>query len=221
MSSIFSRSARILLAVIPCLIAGAAHAQQVKGSVIDVEFTNIVGDGVTVSQGGSLLTWGWPVDSSLKFTGESFNSNVGQAFSLGELRFQNGWNWTSENLEAATLGTTVQFTKPFNAVDTFRFDIDLQTNGSNPDSVGFELASLNKAYSIGNSGYALRLLGFWTGNGYASSFSVGENSAVSKDIYARLELAPVPEPGEYAVMGMAGLTVCGLMLRARRVRRNA
>jgi hypothetical protein len=28
----------------------------------------------------------------------------------------------------------------------------------------------------------------------------------------------VPEPGEYAVMGLAGLTVCGLMVRARRRR---
>lgn len=51
------------------------------------------------------------------------------------------------------------------------------------------------------------------------SFTVNNSGANTAGIAFNLQTPAVPEPGEYAVMGMAGLTVCGLMIRARR-RRN-
>lgn len=48
--------------------------------------------------------------------------------------------------------------------------------------------------------------------GYYTNFNASGSGTFSAS------LAAVPEPGEYAVMGMAGLTVCGLIVRARRRR---
>jgi hypothetical protein len=47
------------------------------------------------------------------------------------------------------------------------------------------------------------------------SFRVNNSGANTAGIAFNLQTA-VPEPGEYAAMAMAGLSVCGLMIRARR-----
>lgn len=59
--------------------------------------------------------------------------------------------------------------------------------------------------------------------GYVPLFEVGWSnraSALREFSITVQAAAAVPEPGEYAVMGIAGLTVCGLMLRARRRRQS-
>jgi hypothetical protein len=55
---------------------------------------------------------------------------------------------------------------------------------------------------------ALGGLNAFTTTGFQGGFTATADGKVN--------INPVPEPEEYAVMGMASLALCGLMLRARR-----
>jgi hypothetical protein len=69
--------------------------------------------------------------------------------------------------------------------------------------LSFELRNANVSYNAGTGSL----------NEFQSLSFTGSFDAVPDD---DTNIIPVPEPGEYAVMGMVSLTLCGLMVRARR-----
>lgn len=212
----------LLLLILPT--CGVAHAQSVSGSISGGQFnaasgTNIRGVGTDRLEWSAINNIN---ESSLTFTaGSAFSTAVDTPFSIGTLTFVNRLNPLA-NLDVASLRTTVIFTQPLSAgTQQFTFDLDIDKNFLLPDTAEFTLGSLNNVYSMGTSGYTLRLLGFQSTGGFSSTLAVPDGQTRTGSIYVQVSgPTAVPEPGEYAVMGMAGLTVCGLMMRARRTRVN-
>lgn len=106
-------------------------------------------------------------------------------------------------------------------------------------SSGATLQSLtfgNVSYTGGS--YLINFLSTYKGTSAIGSFSLGLTAITPKlkvnalhglnsfkangsgGTFDATSIGAVPEPGEYMVMGMAGMTVCGLIVRTRR-RRNA
>ncbi len=117
---------------------------------------------------------------------------------------------------------TVSFTWNYASVDTPGFDgFDFLLNGA---SVVFaDTDGQNGVFSTGvSTGDSLAFRLFTLDNFFGRGSVTVSNFAAPAGPVSPPGPGPgtpaVPEPGEYAVMGMAGLTLCGLMVRARRRR---
>ncbi len=151
-----------------------------------------------VNANGSVNTSGAP--SFIVLTGG--NNNSGNA------------GTTSFTISSAGTGT-VSFNWLYNtsdlnpSYDPFIFKVNgvqmTTTNGGGPNTQsGFYSTGIAAGQSLSFQIYTTDNK-FGTANVKISNFSAPSISAPG-----------VPEPGEYAVMGMAGLTLCGLIVRARR-----
>ncbi|GAB4465250.1 MAG: hypothetical protein OHK0029_35750 [Armatimonadaceae bacterium] len=215
-SRFFSAAGVSLLAL--TLSVGAAHAQTVSGSATGI-FENSVGTNFR-GNGTNRVEWSRfnnVNEASLTFTGSAFGSTVDSPFSIGSLTFVNRVNPLA-SLDATSLKATVIFTQPVGNTSSYTFDLELSKNFLAPDTVEFTLASTSQQFLIGNTGYFLTLNGFSNGvGGFTNSFAVADGQTGSSNVF--VTVSAVPEPGEYAVMGVIGLPLAGLMIRARRTRR--
>ncbi|GAB4464319.1 MAG: hypothetical protein OHK0029_34140 [Armatimonadaceae bacterium] len=95
-----------------------------------------------------------------------------------------------------------------------------QFNGGGSPNAGLSAGQTSSQYTILSStnSFSGITAAALANNVYIRFKAIGSNgqgSDVAHNLFTP-SVAPVPEPGEYAVMGMIGLTLCGLMVRARR-----
>ena len=178
------------------------------GTLIDI------GNGPVGSShtGDAYLTFG-PI-SQIAGSGQQFGVVTVAQFGGGSFEVWTGANKTGEKLLAGTFGNSLfvaSGTGNLFSLDFGTVDYDVTTDFAK------EFLAVNPGTGIyGNFSLSLSSLSKFP---IGVNGSGGLNSFNAKGFSGTMDAMAVPEPGEYAVMGMAGMTVCGLMVRARR-RRN-
>jgi hypothetical protein len=156
-----------------------------------------------ITQTGAAVVDGITGEISAEFSAGSFSINT-LPFGAGDVLLTGdfgGTLFTSASGDAAGLQNNKLVFSEVTYHTGFYVDDFIAKYGSlGPGSFSLSFTSIEPDISL-------------TGGGI-NAFSANNSSGVFSATTA------VPEPGEYAVMGMAGLTVCGLMVRARR-RRSA
>lgn len=124
-------------------------------------------------------------------------------------------SFKAENTNSATTGSLLKLDFADVIYDnTTPYALTFMNPVNHPGS-GFD-PQLTGTFSLTFQGVTPTPLGVTAGgglNGFTTTGFQGGFTATSDGI---VNINPVPEPEEYAVMGMASLALCGLMLRARR-----
>lgn len=179
------------------------------------------------------FSWGDPDDfgtgpNQLTFSGDSFSSEIGSLFKIGDLTYFNGSVTPGTSVESVPLNLRVSFGDRVNVSEVFNFDFHLKNTpndspnpAENADFVFVGKNFGNRNFTFADKKYTLSLTGFReTGSTTdVSEFRVLEGKETTAAIFAKITLVPpaktIPEPGT-----VAGLSLLGIYLISRRKSAN-
>lgn len=193
--------------------------------------TNPVYSGV----GTNSFRWGDPDDfgtgpNQLTFSGDSFSSEIGSLFKIGDLTYFNGSVTPNTSVDFVPLNLHVSFGDRPNLSEVFNFNFQLvntpNDSATNPaDNADFVYVGKNfgnRNFTFADKQYTLSLTGFReTGSTTdVSDFRVLEGERTTAGIFAQITEVPpaktIPEPGT-----IAGLSLLGIYLISRRKSANS
>lgn len=175
------------------------------------------------------FTWGHPIENAfanqLVFKGNSFSTDTGSLFKIGDLTYVNGTVHYRTSVESVPLKLSLSFNKPNKVEQVFDYQFNLKNTPNLSDdpelNADFLVVAENNAkrsFIHGGNTYTLSLSGFSGDNGKTnlSEFWVLEGEKTTAAIFGKISKVPfskkqVPEPGF-----LLGLSVVGLCLISRR-----
>ncbi len=186
--------------------------------------TNPVYSGV----GTNSFSWGDPDDfgtgpNQLSFNGNSFSSEMGSLFKIGDLTYFNGSVVPDTSVESVPLNLQVSFGDRINSeVFDFKFHlVNTPNDSTNPaDNADFVFVGKNfgdRNFTFADNKYILELTGFRQQGSTTdvSEFRVLEGEKTTAAIFAKItqvqDLKTIPEPGI-----VAGLSLLSIYLISRR-----
>lgn len=188
-------------------LSNSTHSIEVKGLSSGVFLNPYPPSAVVGGVGTNYFTWGDPANfgtgpSSLKFTGRSFATEIGNVFSLGTLRFFNGTIAGGSGADYVDLQINIMITTPsgevFSFIRTLRLINTLNTSDpiASADIVYLPTSFPENSFRIGGYDYTVSIIGFgnFTGPGFTTldRFHVFENSSASAELLARVGRACIP-----------------------------
>jgi hypothetical protein len=193
--------------------------------------TNPIFSGV----GTNSFSWGDADDfgtgpNRLTFNGDSFSSEIGSLFKIGDLTYFNGSVTPNTSVDFVPLNLHVSFNDRVNVSEVFDFNFQLvntPNDSPNPaDNADFVYVGKNfgdRNFTFADKKYILELTGFReTGSTTdVSEFRVLEGKGTTAGIFAKITEVPsdtktIPEPG-----AIAGLSLLGIYLISRRKSANS
>ncbi|NEU77008.1 PEP-CTERM sorting domain-containing protein [Hassallia byssoidea VB512170] len=192
--------------------------------------TNPIYSGV----GTNSFSWGDPDDfgtgqNQLTFSGDSFSSEMGSLFKIGDLTYFNGSVTPNTSVDFVPLNLHVSFGDRVNVSEVFNFDFHLKNtpnDSPNPaDNADFVYVGKNfgnRNFTFADKKYTLELTGFREKGSTTdvSEFRVLEGKGTTAAIFAKITEVPpdsktIPEPGT-----VAGLSLLSIYLISRRKSAN-
>jgi hypothetical protein len=184
--------------------------------------------------GSNLFTWGDPDDfgtgpNQLTFAGNTFSSEMGSLFKIGDLTYFNGSVTPGTSVESVPLNLHVSFGDRVNVSEVFDFNFQL-VNTPNDSPIAADNADFvyvgknfgNRNFTFADKKYTLSLTGFREKESTTdvSDFRVLEGKETTAAIFAKITQVPpdtktIPEPGT-----VAGLSLLGIYLISRRKSAN-
>ncbi len=179
--------------------------------------------------GSNLFSWGDPDDfgtgpNQLIFAGNTFSSEMGSLFKIGDLTYFNGSVTPGTSVDFVPLNLHVSFGDRLNVSEVFNFNFHLvntPNDSPNPaDNADYLYVGKNfgnRNFTFADKKYTLSLTGFReTGSTTdVSEFRVLEGKGTTAAIFAKITEVPsaktIPEPG-----AIAGLSLLGIYLISRR-----
>ncbi|GAX43397.1 peptidase-like protein [Tolypothrix sp. NIES-4075] len=192
--------------------------------------TNPIYSGV----GTNSFKWGDPDDfatgqNQLTFSGDSFSSEMGSLFKIGDLTYFNGSVTPNTSVDFVPLNLHVSFGDRVNVSEVFDFNFQLvntPNDSPNPaDNADFVYVGKNfgnRNFTFADKQYTLELTGFREKGSTTdvSEFRVLEGEETTAGIFAKITEVPpaktIPEPGT-----VVGLSVLGIYLISRRKSANS
>ncbi|MFT5276451.1 MAG: hypothetical protein ACI97K_001360 [Glaciecola sp.] len=203
-----------------CGILLPAYAAPIEGASSCL-FENAVGGTgmVTSGVGTSSFTWGTGVDSppsGLDCVGQSFDTNTGVFFDVGEITYFNGAINAGTGADSVDLSLSLAFTDPVGISENFIYLLSLVntpntgTAQEQADIVQFPVVLPTQSFNIGGLLYTLALeVGEVTEGGFSTqtTFSVLEGESATATLRGKVTIAQVPVTGSLAllVIGLAGV----------------
>ncbi len=201
-----------------CGILLPAYAAPIVGASSCI-FENAVGGTgmVTTGVGTSSFTWGTGTPpSGLDCAGESFNTNTGVFFDVGEITYFNGAINAGTGADSVDLSLSLAFTDPSGISENFIYLLSLVntpntgTAQEQADIVQFPVVLPTQSFNIGGLLYTLALeVGEVTTGGFSTqtTFSVEEGASATATLRGKVTIAQVPVTGSLAllVIGLAGV----------------
>jgi len=184
--------------------------------------------------GSNLFSWGDPDDfgtgpNQLTFAGNTFSSEMGSLFKIGDLTYFNGSVTPGTSVDFVPLNLYVSFDGGVNVRELFNFNFQLvntpNDSTTNPaDNADFVYVGKNfgnRNFTFADKKYTLELTGFREKGSTTdvSEFRVLEGEKTTAGIFAKITEVPpaktIPEPGT-----VAGLSLLGIYLISRRKSAN-
>lgn len=184
--------------------------------------------------GSNSFSWGDPDDfgtgpNQLTFIGDSFSSEMGSLFKIGDLTYFNGSVTPGTSVDFVPLNLHVSFGDRVNVSEVFDFNFQL-VNTPNDSPIAADNADFvyvgknfgNRNFTFADKQYTLELTGFRkTGSTTdVSDFRVLEGEKTTAGIFAKITEVPpaktIPEPGT-----VVGLSLLGIYLISRRKSANS
>jgi hypothetical protein len=187
--------------------------------------TNPIYSGV----GTNSFRWGDADDfgtgqNQLTFNGDSFSSEMGSLFKIGDLTYFNGSVTPNTSVDFVPLNLHVSFGDRLNVSEVFNFDFYLKNtpnDSPNPaENADFVYVGKNfsdRNFTFADKKYTLSLTGFReTGSTTdVSEFRVLEGEKTTAAIFAKITEVPsdtktIPEPGTVAGLSLLGIYLISL-----------
>lgn len=185
--------------------------------------------------GSNSFSWGDADDfgtgpNQLTFIGDSFSSEMGSLFKIGDLTYFNGAVTPGTSVDFVPLNLRVSFGDRLNVSEIFDFNFQLvntPNDSPNPaDNADFVYVGKNfgnRNFTFADKKYTLSLTGFRENGSTTdvSEFRVLEGKETTAGIFAKITEVPadpktIPEPGT-----VAGLSLLGIYLISRRKSANS
>jgi hypothetical protein len=185
--------------------------------------------------GSNSFSWGDPDDfgtgpNQLTFAGNTFSSEMGSLFKIGDLTYFNGSVTPNTSVDFVPLNLYVSFGDRLNLSEVFDFNFQLvntPNDSKNPvDNADFVYVGKNfgnRNFTFADKKYTLELTGFREQGSTTdvSDFRVLEGQKTTAAIFAKITEVPsnsktIPEPGT-----VAGLSLLGIYLISRRKSTNS
>jgi len=159
------------------------------------------------SSSSSVFNWGsarhTPHGSQFRFDGTAsdahetdFSVRTGTAFSLGEFTYTNLPTYRSKNVKGVDFRINVNLTDIGWSSFDYSLNIENTPNGgpNEADYVSLSGAPNDVFFEHAGQSYSLEVLGFTRNNGatFESYTFANENSFTSAEVYARVQVVPVP-----------------------------
>lgn len=184
--------------------------------------------------GSNLFSWGDPDDfgtgpNQLTFAGNTFSSEMGSLFKIGDLTYFNGSVTPGTSVDFVPLNLHVSFGDRLNVSEVFDFNFQL-VNTPNDSPIAADNADFvyvgknfgNRNFTFADKKYTLELTSFREKGSTTdvSEFRVLEGEKTTAAIFAKITEVPpaktIPEPGT-----VAGLSLLGIYLISRRKSANS
>lgn len=173
----------------------------------------------------NVFTWGDPTlfkgasANQLVFEGNSFSTDAGSLFKIGDLTYRNGTVLLGTSVESVPLKLDLSFNELTEAEQIFEYQFDLKNTPNlsenpelNADFLVVNEKDTKHTFIHDGNAYTLSLTGFSQDNGktQVSEFRVLEGEKTKAAIFGKIDKVAfskkeVPEPGFPLVLSIAGI----------------
>ncbi|MEO1373850.1 MAG: choice-of-anchor K domain-containing protein [Cyanobacteria bacterium J06635_10] len=214
----------------PNQVKAAVFSGSVIGSWGEPTHGSINTDPFYTGENTNTFSWGDPTlfenasSNQLKFEGNSFDTDEGSLFKIGDLTYVNGTVLLGTSVESVPLNLGLSFSEPTEIDQVFEYEFYLQNTPNlsddpelNADFVFVANNDAKRSFIYGGEEYTLSLTGFSQDNGKTnpSEFRVLEGEETTAAIFAQINKVPKPKKVPESAFPL-GLSVLGVYLISRR-----